>query len=138
MINYSDFFAYLHSTALKDVAGVFAERTRVALCELSHGDYEGWCEAIEGIPGAVPSAIDFNADAVRVAGDMEESVSQQLKERLMQLHPWRKGPSRAICYAYASIRSADTSGRKIWARCEICFLGFRGSPPTRIGTSGDG
>ncbi len=92
MIDYSDFFNYLKTTALKDVIEEFESRTESVLRTLSHGDFEKWAAAIEAMPPVVPSAIDFNADAVTVAGEIDESARQQLKNQLMQLHPWRKGP----------------------------------------------
>ncbi|MBL7214157.1 MAG: tRNA 5-methoxyuridine(34)/uridine 5-oxyacetic acid(34) synthase CmoB, partial [Phycisphaerae bacterium] len=91
MIDYSDFFDYLRMTALTDVAGEFASRTCEVLRGLSHGDYEKWCAAISAMPEVKPSRIDLCADVVTVAGDMEETAHRQLKEKLMQLHPWRKG-----------------------------------------------
>lgn len=93
MIDYSDFFAYLTTTELKDVAGVFAARTAGAVRELAHGDYERWCAAIAGMPRVRPSRVDFT-DAVVVgdAGDMDASMRAVFEEKLMGLHPWRKGP----------------------------------------------
>ena len=92
MINYSSFFNYLYTTALKDVAKQFECLTEGALQSLSHGDFETWRAAIEGMPDVRPSRIDFNADAVMVSGEMDGSDRKELKDRLMELHPWRKGP----------------------------------------------
>ena len=94
MIDYSDFFAYLKTTELKEVAGEFAARTQDALAGLSHGDYERWASAIELMPEVLPSRIDFAADAVTAgdADDISPSRRESLKADLMELHPWRKGP----------------------------------------------
>ena len=94
MIDYSDFFGYLNSTALKDVAGLFADRNDAALRELSHGDFDKWSAAIESMPNVKPSRLDFNADAVIVGDltDMDDAQRAVLRQKLMQLHPWRKGP----------------------------------------------
>ena len=92
MINYSDFFTYLNTTSLKDVAGQFESRTQEALRELAHGDLDKWSAAIAAMPKVKPSRIDFTVDAVTAAGDTDESVRPQMKNQLMQLHPWRKGP----------------------------------------------
>ena len=92
MINYSEFFTYLERTGLEDVAGEFAARTNQALRELAHGDFDKWSEAIAAMPQVKPLRIDFTADAVTAAGDMDQAVRGQLKNQLMQLHPWRKGP----------------------------------------------
>jgi len=94
MIDYTNYFAYLETTALADFARVISEKTDTTLRELSHGDYERWCAAIEGMPEASASGTDFAADAVAVgdAGDMDAAQRAMLKEHLMELHPWRKGP----------------------------------------------
>ena len=92
MVDCSEFFKYLETTELVAVANVFAERTTAALDGLAHGDYERWGQAIAAMPEVVPSAIDFNTDAVMVAGDMDDVQRAGFREKLMELHPWRKGP----------------------------------------------
>ncbi|MHC4926475.1 MAG: DUF1698 domain-containing protein, partial [Planctomycetota bacterium] len=94
MIDYSDFFGYLKTTELKDVAEVFAARTEAAMAALSHGDFERWEGAISSMPGVLPSRVDFSSGAVTVgdAGDLDGGQRAELKEHLMELHPWRKGP----------------------------------------------
>jgi tRNA (mo5U34)-methyltransferase len=94
MIDYLNFFAYLRTTPLADVAGEFAARTDAALGGLSHGDYERWCNAIDAMPEVVASEIDLVRDAVTVGNphDLNGTQRKILKQNLMQLHPWRKGP----------------------------------------------
>ena len=94
MIDYLNFFAYLRTTPLADVAGEFAARTDAALGGLSHGDYERWCNAIDAMPEVVASEIDLVRDAVTVGNSHDLNGTQRkiLKQNLMQLHPWRKGP----------------------------------------------
>lgn len=94
MIDYTLFFEYLQTTALKDVAGQFAAQTKTALHNVAHGDFEPWCAAIDAMPRLAPSKTDFAAAAVTIgAADDFNSVEQAaLREKLMQFHPWRKGP----------------------------------------------
>lgn len=92
IIDYTGFFAYLKTTLLKDVAGEFAARTDDAIKELTHGDFEKWQAAIEEMPEIIPSQIDLTKDAVAVASELDDIQKTMLKEKLMQLHPWRKGP----------------------------------------------
>ncbi len=94
MIDYSDFFNYLRTTELGEVAGVFAERTQGAVDGLAHGDFERWASAIESMPKTCASRIDCGADAPAVgdADDLSASKREALKGHLMELHPWRKGP----------------------------------------------
>jgi len=92
MINYSDFFYYLNTTALKEVSERLACCTDTALKELSHGDYEKWCEAIDTMPSVTASGVDLTNDEVTVIGEIDPMRQAVLKENLMRLHPWRKGP----------------------------------------------
>jgi tRNA (mo5U34)-methyltransferase len=94
MINYSNFFAYLKTTALKDVAQEFAARTDAAMRELSHGDYKKWAGAIAAMPAASGFDIDLASATVTIGapGDLNSIEKSILQEHLMQLHPWRKGP----------------------------------------------
>ncbi|MDH4202439.1 MAG: tRNA 5-methoxyuridine(34)/uridine 5-oxyacetic acid(34) synthase CmoB [Phycisphaerae bacterium] len=92
MIDYSEFFAYLKTTPLAEIADDFSARTNAAMQALSHGDFEKWCAAIKSMPEVEQSHIDLNADAVTIAGELKDAKLTSLKENLMQLHPWRKGP----------------------------------------------
>jgi tRNA (mo5U34)-methyltransferase len=92
MIDYSKFFTYLTTALTDDVAQEVASRTDAALGELSHGDYDKWRAAIEAMPEVAASQVDLNADMVTVDGEMDDGQRMELKENLMQLHPWRKGP----------------------------------------------
>ena len=94
MIDYSEFFAYLKTTALAGIAQEFAGRTDAALRELSHGDFDTWCGAIEQMPEAGAYDVDLGAATVTIgdAGDLNGIEQAALRETLMQLHPWRKGP----------------------------------------------
>jgi tRNA (mo5U34)-methyltransferase len=94
MIDYSGFFTYLKTTPLKEVGEKFAVRTDNTLKELSHGDIEKWQAAIEGMPSASGFDIDLDAATVTIGspGDLNGIEKTALRENLMQLHPWRKGP----------------------------------------------
>ena len=94
MIDYSEFFAYLRATALADVAEMFAARTDATPKKLSHGDFEKWHATIEAMPEVLPSEIDLNAATVTIGtpGNLNSVEQTVLREKLMRLHPWRKGP----------------------------------------------
>lgn len=93
MIDYSNFFTYLNTTELNNVGEIFAARTEAAVRELAHGDFERWCATIAEMPRVRGARVNFT-DAVVVgdAGDMDASMRAMFKEKLMGLHPWRKGP----------------------------------------------
>ena len=94
MINYSDYFAYLKTTALADVAEVFAARTDAAIGQLSHGDFNKWQVAVDTMPEMSPFEMDLGAATVTIGGpgDLNSIEQRILRENLMWLHPWRKGP----------------------------------------------
>ncbi|MEN8127381.1 MAG: tRNA 5-methoxyuridine(34)/uridine 5-oxyacetic acid(34) synthase CmoB [Planctomycetota bacterium] len=114
MIDYSDFFAYLKTTTLSDVAEEFAARTNLVLEELSHGDFDKWQGAVDAMPERVPPAIDLTKDAVTVAGELDDAQWALLKDNLMRLHPWRKGPFELFG---VKIDTEWRSGLK-WARLQ--------------------
>ena len=94
MIDYNEFFAYLKTTALANVAEKFAARTDSSLGKLSHGDFNKWQVAVDTMPEASPIQTDLGAATVTVGnpGDLNSVEQKTLLENLMWLHPWRKGP----------------------------------------------
>jgi len=59
-----------------------------------YGDLPRWQAALSALPKTVPTLVDLNADAVTVgqASDISPAEHEALKDTLMGLHPWRKGP----------------------------------------------
>lgn len=92
MIDYQQYFNYLKTTDLANIADAFAARTDTALKALAHGDYDRWCAAIRNMPSIKPSRIDLSTDAVSISADITEAKQSILRQQLMELHPWRKGP----------------------------------------------
>lgn len=92
MIDYESFFNYLQSTPLTNLGNEFAVQTDAALKDLSHGDFQKWRAAIEAMPQIKGSRVDLTQDAVTVEGQMNDMQRAVLKEKLIELHPWRKGP----------------------------------------------
>lgn len=62
--------------------------------ERPHGDMPRWMEAISNLHQYEITRTDLNSDRVSASTDEEisESDLDQLKQQLMVLHPWRKGP----------------------------------------------
>ncbi|MCB0036957.1 MAG: DUF1698 domain-containing protein, partial [Anaerolineales bacterium] len=58
-----------------------------------HGKMAAWQAAVDQLPELTPSSIDL-VDKVRIgtAADVDDQTRAQLREALMALHPWRKGP----------------------------------------------
>ncbi|MFZ9584068.1 MAG: tRNA 5-methoxyuridine(34)/uridine 5-oxyacetic acid(34) synthase CmoB [Pseudohongiellaceae bacterium] len=57
------------------------------------GDFPKWQRALQRLPRLEPASVDL-ASAVRVgtAEQMSEDQRTELRDALLQLHPWRKGP----------------------------------------------
>ena len=57
------------------------------------GDLPRWQAAIDRLPDLMPSVLDFSAAAtIGATSDCTSEIRDQLRECLMELHPWRKGP----------------------------------------------
>lgn len=55
------------------------------------GDIPRWQAAIDELPDIMPASFDTNSDIVRI-GEPGQTDETALKETLLKLHPWRKGP----------------------------------------------
>lgn len=61
----------------------------------AHGDWPKWSKAIERLPEIVPHTVTL--DQAVVAADAENVSAanvELIREQLLALHPWRKGPFR--------------------------------------------
>jgi tRNA (mo5U34)-methyltransferase len=78
--------------------------------ERPHGDLALWRDALTQLPPLRLSSIDLTATWVRAgsAEDCDEATRQQIRQQLMRLHPWRKGP-----YEICGLR-LDTEWRSDW------------------------
>ena len=56
-----------------------------------HGDYPKWQAALAALPDLHAEHYDLG-ERVTVRGHASEDQRRDLREALMQLHPWRKGP----------------------------------------------
>ena len=59
-----------------------------------HGDLPKWLDILSQLPDVSPSEINLRSDTIILgsASDLNEQQSKQLKETLLALAPWRKGP----------------------------------------------
>ncbi|ROS01570.1 tRNA (mo5U34)-methyltransferase [Sinobacterium caligoides] len=57
----------------------------------AHGDEKIWQSIVEQLP-SLSGSTDLSGDTVSVRGDCNIEQRQALKQTLLQLHPWRKGP----------------------------------------------
>lgn len=56
-----------------------------------HGDLERWQNALRSLPDINVGAAEL-CDSLTLAGDCDESTRAELRDALMGLSPWRKGP----------------------------------------------
>lgn len=91
-MDYRAFLEHFRHTGLEpwleQIHGQIAE----GLSEKRHGDLPRWREALAALPDLQPQEILLDRPAVTVAGEASAREREQLREALMGLHPWRKGP----------------------------------------------
>lgn len=94
MGEYGTLFEYLTEIGAGEAAEALSARVEAALGQVSHGDFDRWQEIVESLPEVRGSGVDFGAEAVRVGKteDADDRTRAQVREKLMALHPWRKGP----------------------------------------------
>jgi tRNA (mo5U34)-methyltransferase len=83
------------STFLPDAwRGEVRGAARAALAPGRHGRLGDWDTILAGLPDAIASDVELHSAAVRIgrAADMDEDGRAALRQALLALHPWRKGP----------------------------------------------
>ncbi|MCU7852427.1 MAG: tRNA 5-methoxyuridine(34)/uridine 5-oxyacetic acid(34) synthase CmoB [Candidatus Thiodiazotropha sp. (ex Monitilora ramsayi)] len=62
--------------------------------EKPHGDMSAWQESISQLPELEISTISLSTPCIRVgeAADCDDQAREHIRQQLMCLHPWRKGP----------------------------------------------
>lgn len=72
------------------------QRTRHALDPAKHGDLQKWEMALAGLPAINASLVKLGVDAPVIGSESDRTPEQGLvlRDQLMKLHPWRKGPYR--------------------------------------------
>ena len=59
--------------------------------EKGHGDLERWQSALDALPNVRPTHIDL-LDGLTLDTDCDDQTRAQMRQALMGLSPWRKGP----------------------------------------------
>ncbi|MCU7959533.1 MAG: tRNA 5-methoxyuridine(34)/uridine 5-oxyacetic acid(34) synthase CmoB, partial [gamma proteobacterium symbiont of Bathyaustriella thionipta] len=79
---------------LETLAQTAAELYQLKLKERPHGDLDRWQQVLTALPDMGRIRHTLNQSVVQIAGEATLSQQQQtlLKQNLMQLRPWRKGP----------------------------------------------
>jgi len=73
---------------------IFPARLARFYDSVSHGDFPGWIDAINGLPEISPSAVNLDTDTISIgaASDCSASQRETMRRQLQRLLPWRKGP----------------------------------------------
>ncbi len=77
---------------LANWASALPAQIRAGLNPKRYGDLPRWQQALNELPALTPEHIHLNQSRVGASGDITPSDQQQLREALLGLHPWRKGP----------------------------------------------
>ncbi|MCU7845000.1 MAG: tRNA 5-methoxyuridine(34)/uridine 5-oxyacetic acid(34) synthase CmoB [Candidatus Thiodiazotropha sp. (ex Monitilora ramsayi)] len=75
-----------------------------------HGDTPAWQAALSQLPPIETTGFSLDSPSIRagIAADCDDRTRERIREQLMSLHPWRKGPFE-ICGLYL-----DSEWRSDW------------------------
>ena len=90
MIDLSPLVRRLAGTPLAEWATTLQARLDAKM-EKGHGDLERWQSALDALPNVVPTEIDL-LNGLRLDTDCDDETRAQMRQALMGLSPWRKGP----------------------------------------------
>jgi tRNA (mo5U34)-methyltransferase len=105
-VDYSELIACLDNAKFARIIDKLPRDFRNAF---NHGDFTGWVAALQSLPELVPASFEL-ADRVRIGepGQCSDVQRAALKQALLQLQPWRKGPYDLFGIAM------DTEWRSDW------------------------
>ncbi len=84
----------LRNSPLESITEAFIHSTISAMNQRRHGDLDKWMDIIAALPEARPSVVELDQAIVKIGRieDMDAEARARLKQLLLKLHPWRKGP----------------------------------------------
>lgn len=90
LVNYSELISVLENTRFSPIIEKLPQNF---LAAFNHGDFAGWVEALRALPDIAPDSWDLQSQ-VRIGstGQCDDAQRLQLKQTLLRIHPWRKGP----------------------------------------------
>lgn len=94
MINYQPFFNAIHNNTLQGFSDAFQQAIDNRANTRIHGELLQWQAVLNTLPDVAITHYQLNQDTVTLTCDnpLTATALQQLKENLLLLHPWRKGP----------------------------------------------
>jgi len=75
-------------------ADILQDQLDTGLSHQRYGDLDRWQKALEALPEVTVDSVSLNNSSVGASAlsALDERSGEQLREALMGLHPWRKGP----------------------------------------------
>ncbi len=91
---FAPFFAHWQGTHAAPWLPQLRALTQARLQSPQHGDWSQWQALVQRLPQIPPARVAFDQPCVGVepAHPLEPAAQAALREALMGLHPWRKGP----------------------------------------------
>ena len=90
--DFQPFLNLLTESGFKDWAETLPARIDAGLSEARYGDLPRWRQAVTELPDLDVTTTHLNQSRVGVSGPITAQQQQMLRDTLMRLHPWRKGP----------------------------------------------
>ena len=93
MINLKDLYQDLSETRLHFWIDELRSAMERRFEDYTHGELEQWLELQKQLPDIQASSLELkNQVAIGELIDCDDATREKLKQQLMTLHPWRKGP----------------------------------------------
>ncbi|MES9956496.1 MAG: tRNA 5-methoxyuridine(34)/uridine 5-oxyacetic acid(34) synthase CmoB [Sedimenticola sp.] len=94
MIDYTPLYRKIRETALATWAEQLPDQLESLFNDKLHGDFPAWLEVLGSLPKLAADQVDLESGTISVRSDSpaDEQTRAQIRQLLMQLHPWRKGP----------------------------------------------
>jgi len=86
---YESLFKKMQGTELEPWLAQLAQQIKQGLDQKKFGNLSRWLPVVENLPHIKATEINLNTSAISIKGEIPP---QNLKEKLLALSPWRKGP----------------------------------------------
>lgn len=116
MLDFEALLTRLQATPLAEDSVPLVDVTRSICAGIRHGDLPRWQAAVDALPSVDNIVAELSQDCVSVhtAEPLPMQQHSQLRESLLALRPWRKGPF-SICGI-----TIDTEWRSDWKWQRLC------------------
>lgn len=93
-MEFQKLYDLLDSNSMSSFSDYLKNEIPIFFSDINHGDYFKWMKYIDELPNITVSKFDFTLDAVTIGDKSDCSIEERaiLKNNLMKLKPWRKGP----------------------------------------------